>query len=148
LVRLRVLAFLISCSLAGVIAAKAGRWPSWVRRVRSLTPRFGAPECGPGKPGEAEAHPGGVQAIELVFELELVRRSRGQTALIQVGEDGGEKTGGPPVVSGGKSGAGYRLDSQRVEALAAGGQTGDAIPQTGSARKLQGKQGAPTGANG
>lgn len=64
----------------------------------------------------------------------------GQAALIHEGEDGGEKTGGPPVVGVGKGGAGHRLDSQMVEALDAGFQTGDAIPQTRSGRKLHGKQ--------
>jgi hypothetical protein len=63
------------------------------------------------------AHRGGVQAVKLVFELELVMRSMGQTGLIPVGEDGGEKTGGPTVVGVRKSGAGHRLDSQVVETL-------------------------------
>jgi hypothetical protein len=64
----------------------------------------------------------------------------GQATLIHVGEDGGEKTGGPPVVSVRKSGTGYRPDSQMVEAFNAGFQTGDAIPQTRPGRKLHGKQ--------
>jgi hypothetical protein len=36
----------------------------------------------------------------------------GQTALIPVGEDGGEKTGGLAVVGVRKGGAGHRLDFQ------------------------------------
>jgi hypothetical protein len=64
----------------------------------------------------------------------------GQTALIHVGEDGGEKTGGPLIVGVRKGGAGYRLDSQVVEAYDAGFQTIDTVPQTRSGRKLHGKQ--------
>jgi len=35
---------------------------------------FGAPKAGPGKHGQAEFDHRGVQAVELIFELELVGR--------------------------------------------------------------------------
>jgi len=56
--------------------------------------------------------------------------------------------GGALMVGIGKSGAGYRLDSQMVEALDPGFQAGDAVPQTDSGRELHGEQVrqlAPTG---
>jgi hypothetical protein len=65
-----------------------------------------------------------------------------------VGEDGGEKTGGPTVVGVRKSGASHRLDSQVVEALYPGFQAGDAVSQADSGRELHGDemhQLAPTG---
>ncbi len=64
----------------------------------------------------------------------------GQTALIHVGEDGGEKTGGPLVVGIGKSGTRYRFDPQMVKVFDAGFEISDTIPQTRSGRKLHGKQ--------
>ena len=75
-----------------------------------LDPRLGAPKRGPGKQGEAEAHHGGIQAVELVFELELMPGSMGQAALIHVSEEGGEKIGGPLIIGIGKGRAGHRLD--------------------------------------
>lgn len=111
-----------------------------VQQSVEFDPGLGAPERGPGKQGQAKAHRGGVQAIELVFELELVPGSMSQATLIHAGEDGGEKTGGPTVVGVRKSGAGHRLDSQMIEALDAGLQIIDAIPQARPGRKLHGKQ--------
>jgi len=111
-----------------------------VQKGVELDPCLGAPKRGPGKQRQAEAHRGGVQAVKLVFEPELVTGSIGQTALIHVGEDGGEKTGGPAVVGVRKSGAGHRLDAQMVETLDPGFQAGDAIPQTDSGRKLHGDE--------
>jgi hypothetical protein len=40
----------------------------------------------------------------------------------------------------GKSGAGHRLDSQVVEAVGAGFQTGNPVPQTDPSRKLHGNK--------
>jgi hypothetical protein len=42
-----------------------------------LDPRLGAPEGRPGKERQAEVHHGGVQAVELVFEPELVPGGHG-----------------------------------------------------------------------
>ena len=55
------------------------------------------------------------------------------------------KEGGRALTVGvGKGGAGHRLDSQMVKVLHPGFQAGDAIPQTGSSRKLHGESG-PSG---
>ena len=102
-----------------------------VQKGVELDPRFGAPKRGPGKKGQAEAHHGGVQAIELVFELELVTRSMGQAALIHEGEDGCEKTGGPPVVGVGKCRPGYGSHPQVVKVGKPGFQGRHPIPQAG-----------------
>jgi len=111
-----------------------------VQQGVKLDPRLGAPERGPGKQRQAEAHRGGVQAVELVFELELVLRSQGLATLVHRAEQRLKKGGGTVIVGVGKSGAGHRLDSQMVEALEAGLQTGDTVPQARSGRKLHGQQ--------
>jgi hypothetical protein len=105
-----------------------------------LDPRLGAPKRGPGKQGEAEAYHGGIQAVELVFELELVLRGQRLTAAVHRGKQRRKEGGGALVVGIGKGGAGHRLDSQMVEALEAGLQTGDAIPQTRPGRQLHGNE--------
>jgi len=111
-----------------------------VQQGVELDPRPGAPKRGPGKQGQAEAYHGGIQAVELVFKLELVLRGQRLTAPVHRGKQRRKKGGGALVVSIGKGGTGHRLDSQMVEALEAGFQTGDAISQTRSGRKLHGKQ--------
>jgi hypothetical protein len=70
-----------------------------VQKGVELAPCLGAPKRSPGKPRQAEAHRGGVQAVKLVVELELVTRRMGQTALIRVGEDGGKILAGRPLLA-------------------------------------------------
>ena len=100
-----------------------------VQKGVELDPRFGASERGPREKAQAEAHPGGVQAMELVFELELVTWSMGQAALIHEGKEGGKKPGGPSVVGVGKRRTGYGSHPQVVQVGKPGFQGRHPIPQ-------------------
>jgi len=100
---------------------------------------LGAAEGSPRKERQAEAHHHGVQAEELVFELEFVLRGQWLTTPGHHAEEGLEKWGGPPVVSVGKGGTGHRLRSQVVEVLESGFQAGHSIPQADSGRELHGE---------
>jgi hypothetical protein len=81
-----------------------------------------------------KAHHRGVQAVELVFELELVLRGQGLTTPLHHADQGLEKTSGPPVVSLGKGATGHRLRSQVVEVLESGFKAGHALPPAGPSR--------------
>ena len=107
-----------------------------VQQGVQLEAGLGAAESSPGKERQAKAHHGGVQAVELIFELELVFRGQGLTTPVHHAEQGLEKRGGAPVVGIGKGGTSHRLYSQVVETLDASFQAGDAVPQTHSGREL------------
>ena len=79
-----------------------------------------------GKSDRQRLHHGGVQAVELVFELELVLGGQGLTTPVHQAKQGFKKRGGPPVIGVGKGGAGHRLRPQMVEVLEPGFQTGHA----------------------
>ncbi len=110
---------------------KGGQVAVVVQEGVELETRLGAPEGSPGEKRQAEAHHRGVQAVKLVFELELVTGGMGQAALIHEGEQGLEKAGRTPVIGVGKGGAGHRLDSQMVKVVKPGFQGSHPIPQAG-----------------
>lgn len=99
-----------------------------------------AAEGSPGKERQAEAHDRGIRAEELVFELKFVLRSQRLTASIHQAKQSFIEGGGAFIVGIGEGGTGHRLDSQMVEALNPGFQSGDAVPQTDSIRELPGEQ--------
>ena len=92
-----------------------------------------------GKERQTEAHHRGVQAEQLVFELEFVLRGQRLAAPVHQAKQRLKEGGGALVVGIGKGGAGHRLDSQVVEALYPGFQAGDAVPQADSGRELHGE---------
>jgi len=100
---------------------------------------LGAAEGSPRKERQAEAHHRGLQAEELVFELEFVLRGQRLAAPVHQAKQRLKEGSGALVVGIGKGGAGYRLDPQVVEALYPSFQAGDTIPQTDSIRELHGE---------
>ena len=80
-----------------------------VQQGVQLETGLGAAERSPGKERQAKAHHGGVQAVELVFELELVLGSQGLATPVHQAKQGFKKRGGPPIIGVGKGGAGHGL---------------------------------------
>ena len=100
---------------------------------------FGAAAGSPGEQRQTEAHYRGTEAIELVFELEFVLPGQRLAAPVYQTQQRLKEEGGALVVGIGKGGAGYRPDSQVVEALYPSSQAGDTVPQTDSSRELHGE---------
>ena len=119
---------------------KGGQIAVVVQEGMEFDAALGAPEASPGEKGEAKAHYRGIQAEELVFEAEFVLRGQRLAALVHQRKQRLKKGGGAPVVGVTKGRAGHRLDSQVVKVPDSSFQAGDAIPQTGSGRKLHGEQ--------
>ena len=101
---------------------------------------FGAAAGSPGEQRQTEAHHGGIQAVELVFELEFVLPGQRLAAPVHQTQQRLKEEGGALVVGIGKGGADHRLHFQVVETPDASFQAGDAISQTDSGRELHGEQ--------
>jgi len=69
---------------------------------------------------QAKADHGGVQAVELVFELELVLGSQGLTTPVHQAKQCFKKLGGPPIIGIGKGRAGHGPRPSMIEVLESG----------------------------
>jgi len=84
-----------------------------VQKGGQLETGFRAAKRGPGKEAETETHYGCLQAVELVFEFELVLRGQGLTAPVYHGKQRLEEGGGAPVIGISKGGAGHQRRAPR-----------------------------------